>query len=180
VVLPDGISPADVTYVSGPDGWSLVANTDGYLVSGPALPVGRDSKHQIKVRQLPLAAMIAFKVLQTYGDGQVDRWIEVPSAANPKPENPAPVVTLAPPSGPVPSAAAPPSAASPAAPESRSTPESRSAAASPVAEPTSSTTDDPMLWIGLGAALVAVAAGVGLVLIRRRGGGGSPPVTPVE
>jgi hypothetical protein len=51
-------------------------------------------------------------VLQTYTDGRVDRWIEVPSAANAKPEFPAPVVTLAAPPGGSPASSAPASKAS--------------------------------------------------------------------
>jgi uncharacterized protein YcnI len=99
IVLPDGISPADVTYVDGPAGWALQTDADGYVVSGPAVPVARDVQHRVRVKQLPLVPALVFKILQTYSDGKIDRWIEVPSGANANPENPAPVVQLAAPPG---------------------------------------------------------------------------------
>jgi uncharacterized protein YcnI len=99
VVLPAGIAPGDVTYVDGPPGWALQPDAEGYAVGGPAVPVGQDAVHRVRVRQLPSTPTLVFKVLQTYTDGRVDRWIEVPSAANAKPEFPAPVVTLAAPPG---------------------------------------------------------------------------------
>src|SRR3954469_11860286 len=53
VVLPAGIAPADVTYVDGPPGWALQPDAEGYVVSGPALAVGRDAVHRVRVKQLP-------------------------------------------------------------------------------------------------------------------------------
>ncbi|MGH3663632.1 MAG: YcnI family protein [Micromonosporaceae bacterium] len=43
---------------------------------------------------LPESGSLVFKVLQTYDDGEVSRWIEEPSDG-PEPEHPAPVVTVA-------------------------------------------------------------------------------------
>ncbi|MGW5639809.1 DUF1775 domain-containing protein [Streptomyces sp. NPDC003832] len=76
VVLPEGINPEDITYESGPDGWELAATSRGYTVSGPKLAVGTDVEYVVTVRQLPDTKTLIFKTLQTYSDGQVDRWIE--------------------------------------------------------------------------------------------------------
>ncbi|MBK3624134.1 DUF1775 domain-containing protein [Streptomyces sp. MBT49] len=93
VVLPRGITPADVSLGAAPRGWKLTATEDGYTVAGPALKAGVDAEHEIKVRQLPSAKEIAFKTVETYSDGEVSRWIEVPSGGE-EPEQPAPVLKL--------------------------------------------------------------------------------------
>ncbi|MFM9372812.1 DUF1775 domain-containing protein [Streptomyces sp. Da 82-17] len=77
VILPKGLKPGDVTYKSGPDGWKLAPTDRGYTVSGPAAPTGRSVTYAVAVRQLPDARTLAFKTLQTYDDGRVDRWIEL-------------------------------------------------------------------------------------------------------
>ncbi|MCG5466633.1 YcnI family protein [Micromonospora sp. MED01] len=106
VFLPDGITAQDVTLLKAPKGWKLSSTAaDSYAVGGTAVPVGKDAEHQVRVRQLPNAPQVSLKILQTYSDGRVDRWIEVPSAGNPEPANPAPTVKLA--------AAAPPAGAAP-------------------------------------------------------------------
>lgn len=96
VVLPAGIAPDQVSWVSGPNGWALSPAADGYTVAGPALPTGKAAEYAVKVAKLPAGATtLPFKTLVTYGDGHVDRWIEVP-APGAKSENPAPQLTLAP------------------------------------------------------------------------------------
>jgi hypothetical protein len=166
VVLPAGIAPADVTLVTAPDGWTLQPDADGYTVGGPALPSGRDARHQVRVRQLPMVPTLAFRILQTYNDGRIDRWIEVPSAANPNPDNPAPVVSLAAPPGGFPSPT--PSPPSP-------TPSAVSSAPQPTGTendvlPGPPADDDASGWVPwlVAVGLLAVAAGVALVLLRRR------------
>jgi uncharacterized protein YcnI len=118
VVLPDGIAPADVTYVSGPDGWALTPTADGYTVGGPALAPGKNLEYQIKIGKLPTdATALPFKTLQNYSDGRVDRWIDL-SQNGVQADNPAPSLKLAPadagsapaPTAPVTTAASPPSA----------------------------------------------------------------------
>lgn len=52
-----------------------------------------DAEHKIKVRQLPDAKEIAFKTVETYSDGEVSRWIELPSGGE-EPEQPAPILEL--------------------------------------------------------------------------------------
>jgi uncharacterized protein YcnI len=41
-------------------------------------------------------AQLVFKALQTYSSGEIVRWIEVPNAGQPRPDFPAPVLTLTP------------------------------------------------------------------------------------
>jgi uncharacterized protein YcnI len=49
----------------------------------------------VSVGQLPSnAKKLVFKALQTYSDGTVVRWIELPVKGTPAPENPAPTLTL--------------------------------------------------------------------------------------
>ncbi|MEO3779490.1 DUF1775 domain-containing protein [Micromonospora sp. B11E3] len=166
VILPAGIAPTDVTWVSGPTGWALKTGADGYTVSGPAVPAGRDAEYAVRIRQLPTdSRQLVFKTLQTYSDGRVDRWIEAPNPAGAEPENPAPVLTVAAaPAGTVtsPSTAPTPSAA----------PTTEAAA---TASPTPAAAQDEQdsgtsAWVWLLVVAVAAAAFGGLwwVLRRRR------------
>jgi uncharacterized protein YcnI len=168
VVLPAGIAPADVTYVDGPPGWALQPDAEGYAVSGPAVTVGRDAVHRVRVKQLPSTQTLVFKVLQTYTDGRVDRWIEVPEAGSAEPEFPAPVVTLAAPPGGFPPSTAPPSAAPPSAsPSETPAPIDPTSVAGP---DTGTGSKGPLPWVILGVVVVVVlAAAGGLIYARRRG-----------
>ncbi|MFF0131759.1 DUF1775 domain-containing protein [Streptomyces mirabilis] len=93
IVLPEGIAPGDVTLGEAPKGWKFKATDDGYTVGGPALKAGVDAEHKIKIRQLPEAKEIAFKTVETYSDGKISRWIEMPTGGE-EPEQPAPVLKL--------------------------------------------------------------------------------------
>jgi uncharacterized protein YcnI len=164
VVLPESIAPADVSYGEGPTGWTFTANDDGYTVKGPAVKAGVNAEYSIVVKQLPDAKELAFKTLQTYSDGRIDRWIELDESG----EQPAPVLKLK-------AAAAGAKSASPTPSETASQSASPSAekpepSSSPVAE--AETKDDGGLsagaWIGIGA-VVVVAAGGAFYLVRRRG-----------
>ncbi|KOU13507.1 hypothetical protein ADK52_38675 [Streptomyces sp. WM6372] len=93
VVLPKGITPDAVTLKEAPKEWKLTATPDGYTVGGTALATGVDAEYSITVRQLPDEKSLAFKTLETYGDGKVARWIEVPTDGQ-KVDNPAPVLEL--------------------------------------------------------------------------------------
>jgi uncharacterized protein YcnI len=93
IVLPKGISPGDVTLAKAPTGWGLTANPDGVTVGGRALAVGRAATVAITVAQLPAdATRLSFKTLVTYGDGSVDRWIEIQQEGAPEPDRPAPLL----------------------------------------------------------------------------------------
>ncbi|MFF4449516.1 DUF1775 domain-containing protein [Streptomyces sp. NPDC001502] len=93
VVLPKGIAPDAVTLKDAPKEWKLTATPDGYAIGGPALATGTDAEYSITVRQLPDEKSLVFKTLETYGDGKVSRWIEVPTGGE-KVDNPAPVLEL--------------------------------------------------------------------------------------
>ncbi|MFW3464217.1 DUF1775 domain-containing protein [Streptomyces microflavus] len=94
VFLPKGITPADVTYEEGPEGWKFTATKEGFSVSGPAMAVGEDAAYSVVVRQLPDAKSLVFKTLQSYDDGRVDRWIEVEKSTGGGHGHSAPVLEL--------------------------------------------------------------------------------------
>lgn len=123
VVLPEGIAPADVTLEEAPKGWQLKATDDGYVVGGTPLKTGVDAEYKVRIRQLPDVEEVAFKTIDTYSDGKVSRWIELPKGGE-EPEQPAPLLKL--------KAAAP--GAKPLAP---------SPTASPTPSPTPSVTATP-------------------------------------
>ncbi|MFD7782271.1 DUF1775 domain-containing protein [Streptomyces nojiriensis] len=93
VVLPKGIAPDAVAVKDAPKEWKLTATPDGYTIGGPALATGTDAEYSITVRQLPDEKSLAFKTLETYSDGKISRWIEVPTNGE-KVDNPAPVLEL--------------------------------------------------------------------------------------
>ncbi|MFI1510771.1 DUF1775 domain-containing protein [Streptomyces sp. NPDC020597] len=126
VVLPEGITPADVTLDEGPKGWKLTAAADGYTLAGPALKTGVDAEYKIRVRQLPDVKELVFKTVETYSDGEVSRWIELPTGGK-EPEQPAPVLKL--------KAAAPGAKRVDASPTAAATPTPSAAAGTPSATP---------------------------------------------
>jgi len=95
-IVADPAIPMDqVTLVSGPAGWKVAAGTqNGFALEGPALGKGEDAKVSVKVKALPNAAQVVFKVLQSYSDGNVERWIELAGPTGQEPDKPAPVVKL--------------------------------------------------------------------------------------
>jgi len=95
-VTADPAIPADqVTLVSGPSGWTVSpGSSGGFAVGGTALGKGEDAVVTLKVKQLPSAPQVVFKVLQSYSDGDVERWIELPGPDGKEPDKPAPIVKL--------------------------------------------------------------------------------------
>ncbi|MFK4221990.1 DUF1775 domain-containing protein [Streptomyces sp. NPDC019890] len=171
IVLPEGITPDAVSLKEAPAGWKLTPSKDGYTVGGKALATGTDAVHSITVTQLPDAKSLAFKTIETYGDGKIDRWIELPGGGA-EPENPAPVLALKP--------AAPGATASTAAPSTSPTPTPPKAAPAPSAKTDEkdekAEKDDDAgngVVIGVVAAAVVVAAGFTVWWFRRRSGTGS-------
>ncbi|PSK65764.1 hypothetical protein B0E53_02255 [Micromonospora sp. MH33] len=71
---------------------------------------GEFQEFPVSMGPLPQADRMVFKVLQTYSDGNVSRWIQEPTPGGEEPENPAPVLTLT-----AASASASPAASAPAA-----------------------------------------------------------------
>lgn len=173
IVLPKGIAPDAVSLAKAPAGWKLTPSEGGYTVGGKALATGTDAVYSITVTQLPDARSLAFKTIETYGDGSVDRWIELPSGGA-EPENPAPVLALKP--------------AAPGATASTAAPTPTPSASAPTTEPSTSTAEKPTekptekaeakdddgngTTLAIVAAVV-VAAGLALWWFRRNRGTGS-------
>ncbi|MEV3910462.1 DUF1775 domain-containing protein [Streptomyces canus] len=164
VVLPEGIAPADVTYGEGPKGWSFSTTADGYTVKGTELKTGEGAEYSVVVRQLPDAEEVPFKTLQTYGDGHVDRWIELDENG----ENPAPTLKL--------KAAAPGAKAVSPSPSASASPSPTARETTPAATPQAADTEkgdegglSAGAWTGIGAGILVAAAAV-VFAVRRRGG----------
>ncbi|MFI5938457.1 DUF1775 domain-containing protein [Actinoplanes sp. NPDC051494] len=168
VVLPDGIAPADVTLVKAPSGWKFDTTADGFTVSGKALKTGADAEWQVRIAKLPDGeTRLSFKTLETYGDGEVSRWIEVQREGADEPDNPAPLVTLKPGPEPSPTTVAPTSVA-PSSPAATSAVPTVSASAAVVAEPAADDTGGKAVWIWvIGGAVLLAAGGAFFALTRR-------------
>jgi hypothetical protein len=95
-VTADPAIPADqITLISGPSGWTVTPGSQGgFAIGGPALAKGEDAVVSLRVKQLPSAPQVVFKVLETYSDGDVERWIELPGPDGKEPDKPAPIVKL--------------------------------------------------------------------------------------
>ncbi|MEO3770003.1 YcnI family protein [Micromonospora sp. B9E7] len=79
-----------------------------------AVKPGQFQEFPVSMGPLPKVDTMVFKVLQTYSDGNISRWIDDPAPAGEEPENPAPVLTLA---AAAPEGAAAPTTAAVAAPD---------------------------------------------------------------
>ncbi|MFG2712343.1 DUF1775 domain-containing protein [Streptomyces goshikiensis] len=158
VVLPKGMAPDALTLKDAPKEWKLTATADGYTIGGPALATGTDAEYSVTVRQLPDEKSLAFKTLETYGDGKIARWIEVPTNGE-KVDNPAPLLTLkaAAPGAKLiaPSPSPTPSSAAPSVPPS-----------APVASASARASSDEDTGSGTG----AVAGGIAAVLLLAAAG----------
>ena len=141
IQLPAELVPGDFRLVSGPAGWRVGGARQVLEVGGPALPVGRDLRLELLVRQLPATRTVVLKTVQRYSDGRQDSWIEVPAVGAGEPDAPAPVLRLA--------AADPDAESVPAAP--------------PAGSDASDSSGSSGLALGLGIAGLVVGA-VGLVL----------------
>lgn len=164
VVLPAGIAPADVTLVKAPSGWTFTRGSDGFTVAGKALKAGTDAQWSVKIAKLPDGeTRLSFKTLETYGNGDVSRWIEIQEPGQEEPDNPAPLLTLKPgastaPAAPSTEASSAPSAAAP----------SDAPATLPAAEVASSDSGTSTWWIWVVAVVLVIAAGVIFAVRRRR------------
>lgn len=172
VVLPKGITPDAVTLKDAPKEWKLTATPDGYAIGGPALATGTDAEYSVTVRQLPDEKSLAFKTLETYGDGKVSRWIEVPANGE-KVDNPAPVLELkaAAPGAKLiaPSPSPSPTPSVPSAQPSATAPSAPAASASTRATDETDTGSNTGTVVGVVAAVVLlVAAGIFWRLRRNR------------
>jgi Domain of unkown function (DUF1775) len=166
VVLPQGIAPADVSLVKAPAGWRFTRTGDGFTVGGRELTTGTDAVWSVRVARLPAGATrLSFKTLETYGDGEIVRWIGIQEPGQPEPDNPAPLLTLQP-AGPATapaSAAAAPSATASSGPAAAPGPEASRAAA----EAAAASRVSPTWWVWP-AIIALLVAGAGVLLARRR------------
>jgi hypothetical protein len=156
VVLPAGIAPADVSPAKLPPGWKYTANSDGFTVGGKALKIGTDAVWSIKIVKLPAdQTRLSFKTLETYGDGDIVRWIEIQEPGQDEPDNPAPLLVLKPAASTAPATPSAEPSTAVAAPTTAQ-------ATTPVAKDSSSTW---WIWVVV---VVIVLVGGGLLLMRRR------------
>ena len=164
VVLPAGIAPADVTLVKAPSGWTFTRGSDGFTVGGKALKVGTNAEWSVKIAKLPDGeTRLSFKTLETYGNGEVSRWIEIQEPGQEEPDNPAPLLTLKPGASSAPAVPSAEPSSAPAVIVSSTAP-----ATPPAAEPASSDSGTSTWWIWVVAAVLVIAAVVIFAVRRRR------------
>lgn len=168
-VLPEGVNGDGIRLKEAPKGWKLKPTSDGYSVAGPALEPGENAEHSIVVEQLPDAKSLAFKTVETYEDGEVSRWIELPRDGEPEPENPAPVLKLRPAAPGAAEAAA--SASASASPSASSTPEGGTPSPDDSAPSEAAKSDDGSPWptVAVVAGLCLAALAGGVLVFKRRG-----------
>jgi uncharacterized protein YcnI len=82
LVTDDGSFSTAVSEVTWTGGKILPGQYQDFSVSADPLPTG--------------VGQLAFKAIQTYSNGDVVRWIDLPQPGQPAPEHPAPVLTLTP------------------------------------------------------------------------------------
>jgi len=85
VVTDDGSFSTAVSEVTWSGGKILPGQYQDFSVSADPLPTG--------------VGQLVFKAIQTYSNGDVVRWIDLPQAGQPEPEHPAPALTLTPAGG---------------------------------------------------------------------------------
>ena len=147
------------------DGGPVTEAVDKTNWTGGTIGPGEYQDFYISIGSLPdKPTSMVFKVLQTYSDGSVVRWIDLTPASGEEPEHPAPVLTV--------SAAAPAGRAAPAATNVVAAPKTTRAAAT-----TAASTDWTTRGLA-GAGLLIALAAAALALRGRR----TPSIeqTPVE
>jgi len=165
VVLPSGITPSDVRLKKAPEGWKLTPGSDGFTVAGPALKIGEDAVWAVTVAQLPTnSTTLSFKTLETYSDGQISRWIEIPQAGQPEPDNPAPTLKVKPAAA----VSSAPVTSSPTASASPAVASSAPALAPDVTEADDSSGSRTGLWVTVGIVAAIAVAAVALLVARQR------------
>jgi len=86
VALPKPVTTDDGTFTSA------VSEIDW---SGGTIPVGQFGVFDVLAQGIPTGTSeLVFKAIQTYGDGTVVSWIQVPTKTVPNPEHPAPTLAL--------------------------------------------------------------------------------------
>jgi uncharacterized protein YcnI len=86
--LPKPVTTDDGTFTS------ITSEIDW---SGGSIPVGQFGEFNVLAQGIPTGTdALVFKAIQTYADGTVVSWIEVPTKSVPDPPHPAPTITLTP------------------------------------------------------------------------------------
>jgi uncharacterized protein YcnI len=86
LATPLEVHGSQVTEVVGRLTWTAAA--------GGGVKPGEFQEFPVSMGPLPEKDQMIFKVLQTYSDGEVSRWIDEPVAGGEEPESPAPVLKL--------------------------------------------------------------------------------------
>jgi periplasmic copper chaperone A len=186
--FPEGI-PIALAALPPIDGWTITPN--GGTVGGPVTSVtwSRPTASPDENPSLPLSVgpmptdpiRLQFKALQTYSDGEVERWIDDWRAGAPEPQHPGPVLDVVVDG---PGDIAPPPTSASTAPALTSTtattvaPTPTTALISPPVDVDDDNDDGGSyagLIAGIIAAAVVIAAIVGVVIARRRRGTQPPP-----
>ena len=163
VVLPAGLAPADVSLVKAPSGWTYTRKSDGFTVAGKALKIGTGAVWSVKVAKLPdVETRLSFKTLETYGNGDVSRWIELQQPGQAEPDNPAPLLTLKPGAATTPPASPSSAAAAPVPSDAALTAQAQAPA------PAAANSGTSTWWIWVIVVGLIVAAGA-IFAVRRRG-----------
>lgn len=93
-VTTKGTLPAPVKTADG-EVTEAITKITWTATEGVAIQPGQFEEFEVYLGPLPQAEQVVFKALQTYADGDVVRWIEVPEAGGEEPSNPAAVLKLA-------------------------------------------------------------------------------------
>jgi periplasmic copper chaperone A len=81
--------------VTTDDGTFTTAVTEvSWVATGGGIPPGAFDRFNVFATTPSSGSKVTFKAIQTYSNGDVVRWIETPAKGAPKPEHPAPVMTL--------------------------------------------------------------------------------------
>jgi periplasmic copper chaperone A len=178
VQLPQATPLADVLALPHP-GWTYtsvkgklatpIATDDGTVTeavtevawraqAGNGIKPGEFGQFVLSVGPLPKVPTLTFRALQTYSDGSVVRWIDVPApGSTAEPEHPAPTLQLAPASGGSASASAAASGASSGG---------VTVSATPAAASSSGSQTGAVVVSVIALVIAIVAALVGLVALR--------------
>ncbi|WP_277441733.1 YcnI family protein [Streptomyces sp. SPB162] len=96
--LPGWHSRVEKTALSTPlrtDDGQVTEVVSKVVWTGGAIGIDQFEEFELAIGPLPTDVdSLVFKVLQTYGNGAVARWINKPSTSGAEPENPAPVLRL--------------------------------------------------------------------------------------
>jgi uncharacterized protein YcnI len=151
-------APASLSTEDGVDVSEVVTQVEWHATSqDTAIKPGEYQVFRIVAGPLPATDWLVFKVVQAYDDGQVQRWIDGPSADGSEPEHPAPMLAV----------------------DATSAGHGHSQAAAVVPAASSQTITPAAVWwtvaVALAALIAALAAVVVSIRTARRAGGDEPP-----